>query len=55
MAVKGLWETGSSGKLGVGGPRTPKLPRAPQNGDPALDASLYGSNLLLKILFGLSK
>ena len=36
MAVKGSWEGGFSGRLGVGGPRTPKLPRAPQNGDPAL-------------------
>ena len=40
MAVKGMWETGSSGKLGVGGPRTPKLPRAPRNRDPALNKPL---------------
>ena len=37
MAVKGLWEGGFGGRLGEGGPRTPKLLRAPQNGDPALD------------------
>ena len=36
MAVKGLWEGRFGGRLGVGGPRTPKLPRAPRNGDPAL-------------------
>ena len=36
MVVKGLWEVGFGGRLGVGGPRAPKLPRAPQNGDPAL-------------------
>ena len=36
MAVKGLLEGGSGGRLGVWGPRTPKLPRAPRNGDPAL-------------------
>ena len=36
MAEKGLWEPGSSGKLGVGEPRTPKLPRAPRKRDPAL-------------------
>ena len=36
MAVKGLWEAGFGGRLGVWGPRTPKLPRAPRNRDPAL-------------------
>ena len=36
MAVKGLLEGGFGGRLGVWGPCTPKLPRAPQNGDPAL-------------------
>ena len=41
MAVKGLWEGGFGGRLGVGGPRTPKLPRAPQNGDPALGLILF--------------
>ena len=36
MAVKGLLEGWFGGRLGVWGPRTPKLPRAPRNGDPAL-------------------
>ena len=36
MAVKGSWESGFGGRLGVGGPRTPILPRAPQNWDLAL-------------------
>ena len=37
MAVKGLLEGWFGGRLGVWGPRTPKLPRAPRNGDPARD------------------
>ena len=36
MAVKGLLEGWFGGRLGVCGPRTPKLPRALRNGDPAL-------------------
>ena len=36
MAVKGLLEGGFGRRLEVWGPRTPKLPRTPRNGDPAL-------------------
>ena len=36
MAVKGLLEGGFGRRLGVWGPRTSKLPRAPRNGDLAL-------------------
>ena len=42
MAVKGLLEGWFGGRLGVWGPRTPKLPRAPRNGDPALGGSVLG-------------
>ena len=49
MAVKRLWEGGFSGRLGVGGPRTAKLPRAPQNGDPALILHIYIYRILKKI------
>ena len=40
MTVKGLLEGGFGGRLRVRGPRTPKLPRAPRNGDLALVYSL---------------
>ena len=38
MAVKGLLEGWFGGRLGGWWPRTPKLPRAPRNGDTALGA-----------------
>ena len=46
MAVKGMLEGWFGGRLGVWGPRTLKLPRAPRNGDPAL--RMCYSHLIVK-------
>ena len=51
MAVKGLLEGWFGGRLGVWGPRTPKLPRAPRNGDPALSDAHRLDDVLPKCLF----
>ena len=52
MAVKGLLIGGFGRRLEVWGPRTPKLPRAPQNGDPALGGT-FSSFCLDEIWQGL--